>query len=717
MRLSLSSKILIGLGVGILAGFVFGEKTAFLKMPGDAFILLLQMTVLPYIMVSLIAGLGGLSFQAAASIGRKCGLVLLLLWTLGLLMVLITPLAFPKWEMASFFSTSLVEQSPPFNLLGLYIPSNLFHSLSNNVVPAVVVFSLALGIALIGLEEKDVFLNSLSVIARGLGFITHFLIRLAPIGVFAIIASATGSMRFAELERLQVYMVAYVVAALLLTFWVLPGLVTSLTPLKYKDLIAPARPALITAFATGNIFVVLPVLAEKSKELLRTLDAGPQDSESTVDVIISTSFSFPNLGKILTLSFVLFAGWFSNAAVAVSSYPTLASTGLFSFFGDPNVAIPFLLDLLHIPSDTYRFFPMVDNLVGVRFGTLLAAMYTLTLAVLGASAVAGRLRMRWPKILRYAFLTVVLTVCSLGATRWFFEYIVGHDYQEYDAFVAMDLSRERTPATVYASPSQMPGRVGQESRLIEIRERGCLRVGYFKDALPFAFTNAKGRLVGFDVEMAYTLAHDMNTKLELAPVDRDKAATALDAGHLDIIMSGIAVSMENARRMTLSSSYLDQTLALVVKDYRREDFNSRRRLKNLERLKVGILDVPYYVVKVKEYLPQAEVVLLNSPREFFVRKEDDLDAFVYSAEAGSAWSLIYPEYTVAVPQPDVLRVPLAYAMPRGDRELADFVNNWIDLKKKDLTITELYNYWILGRNAVEQAPRWSVIRNVLHLVD
>jgi hypothetical protein len=54
-------------------------------------------------------------------------------------------------------------------------------------------------------------------------------------------------------------------------------------------------------------------------------------------------------------------------------------------------------------------------------------------------------------------------------------------------------------------------------------------------------------------------------------------------------------------------------------------------------------------------------------------------------------------------------------MARGDRELADFMNRWIDLKRKDRTIAVLYDYWILGRNTVAQEPRWSVMRNVLHV--
>jgi hypothetical protein len=82
---------------------------------------------------------------------------------------------------------------------------------------------------------------------------------------------------------------------------------------------------------------------------------------------------------------------------------------------------------------------------------------------------------------------------------------------------------------------------------------------------------------------------------------------------------------------------------------------------------------------------------------------------VYVAEAGSAWTLLSPAYSVAMPQPDVLAILLAYAMARGDLELINVINTWIELKKRDRTIMALYDYWILGKNAVPP-PRWSVIR-------
>ena len=136
----------------------------------------------------------------------------------------------------------------------------------------------------------------------------------------------------------------------------------------------------------------------------------------------------------------------------------------------------------------------------------------------------------------------------------------------------------------------------------------------------------------------------------------------------------------------------------------------------MESLKVGVLDVPYYVEKVRAFLPNAEVVTLDSPRPF-LRGELELDALAYSAEAGSAWTLVYPGFSVAIPKPGLIAIPLAYPMPQHDPDWQDFIDTWVRLKKKDGTTARLYERWILGHDAAPSGPRWSVIRDVLHWVD
>jgi ABC-type amino acid transport substrate-binding protein len=290
-------------------------------------------------------------------------------------------------------------------------------------------------------------------------------------------------------------------------------------------------------------------------------------------------------------------------------------------------------------------------------------------------------------------------------------------YRKDEIIAGMQLLRSPGPATVYTSaPPSAPLPADQASRLEHIRTHKLLRVGYMSDNLPFAYFNGKGDLVGFDIEMAHLLARDLGVELAFVPVTRDRMTEQVNEGYCDIIMTGMVVTPERAQVVSFSAPYTDATAAFVVPDYRLEEFSSRDAIRRLPAPRIGVLNVPYYVDKVHRLLPQATIVQFNSITEFFEGKGEAVDAFLYSAEAGSAWSLLYPAYTVAIPQPGVLKGPVAYPLPRGDRELVDFINVWIELKKRDGTIAALYDYWILGKNAVPKQPRWSVIRNVLHWV-
>ena len=83
----LATQVFVGLGLGILVGLFFGEKVAFLKVGGDAFIDLLQITVIPYVVIALITSLGRLTLKEAKELGLKGGGVLLVLWGMGLAVV------------------------------------------------------------------------------------------------------------------------------------------------------------------------------------------------------------------------------------------------------------------------------------------------------------------------------------------------------------------------------------------------------------------------------------------------------------------------------------------------------------------------------------------------------------------------------------------------------------------------------------------------------
>jgi Na+/H+-dicarboxylate symporter/ABC-type amino acid transport substrate-binding protein len=711
--MTFSRKILVGLALGILVGLFFGEDALALKWAADGFVKLLQMTVLPYVTVSIVESLGSLGGADARRLGLRAGAVLVALWGVGLAYAMLVPLTFPSTETAAFFSTTLLERRPPFDFVDLYIPANPFYSLANNIVPAVVLFSIVLGVAVIGLERKPVLLDLLHVVSAALSRATRFIVQLTPYGLFAIAATAAGTLSLEQLGRLQVFLIAYVGVAMLVSLWVLPGLVAALTPIRMRDIFSLTRDALITAFVAGDLFIVLPVLIESSRTLIERAGVG-QAQANLPEVIVPASFNFPHTGKLLSISFILFAGWFSDAAVPLTDYPRLALTGLVTFFGSLNVAMPFLLDLFRIPADTFQLF-LASGVINSRFGTLVAAMHTLAVALLGTCAMTGALRWDRGRMVRFLTITAVLTVAVFGGARLFFGRALHHAYAKDKVLAGMHLLHRPVQAVVHKAPFAPAAPPEAGPRLDIIRRRGELTVGYLPDSLPYAFFNAAGDLVGLDVELAHRLASELNVRLELVPLDREHMEEQINAGVCDIAMSGVVVTTLRASRTLFSTSYVDETMALVVPDGLRNEFSSWDQLRLRPSLKLAIPDIPYYVQEIRERLPNVDLQVVHDLTPFFAATDrSGVDGLVFAAERGSAWTLMYPNLSVVIPEPDLVKLPLAYPIGQRDQAFATFVNTWIELKQKDGTLDRLYKYWILGLDAAPKQPRWSIIRNVLH---
>jgi hypothetical protein len=167
----------------------------------------------------------------------------------------------------------------------------------------------------------------------------------------------------------------------------------------------------------------------------------------------------------------------------------------------------------------------------------------------------------------------------------------------------------------------------------------------------------------------------------------------------------------------MSDAYLDETVALVVRDHLRDQFGSWAQIRGRRPLTIAVPDLPYYVRKIDELLPQATLTVQADVAAWFATGGAGSDALAFPAERGSAWTLRFPAFSVVVPGPDPIKVPLAYPIGRSDAALARVVNTWISLKRKDGTFDAAYRHWILGQDATPHRPRWSIIRDVLHWVE
>lgn len=708
-------QILLGLFLGIVTGLFLGDLAQPFKLLADAFVKLLQMSVLPFVILSIVSNVGKLNPSFARQLGLRLGAILALLWGVAISFALLMPLSFPKIESASFYSPlpPLPARAPHF--LDQYIPANPFASLANSMVPAVVLISLLFGLALMGTPNKRQLLEVIDPSLATVGRMAKFVVRLTPYGLFAIAAQAAGTLDVEKLARIEVFILGYVVLSLLLSLWILPGLVAALTPVPLREILRQHRDSLLTAFLVADLFIVLPAIMEVCTAMVGRYMAREESDSGLPGTVAPVSFTFPHSGKLLSLSFVLFAGWLTDSSVSALRYPELAFSGLLSFFGSLNTAIPYLLDNHRIPADAFQLF-LVTGVVNSRFGTLLAVMHTIAVCLLGSAAMTGALRFRWPSILRYLLLSGLFTASSLIGLRSFFSQLDSLHPDGRQLVYSLRPLHYPPVEDVLSSPALAnPANPPANAMLSSIRARRILRVGIIGDGIPFAYRNNSGQLVGFDVEMALRLAEDLGVRPIFIRFRQEELNQYVRERLVDIVITGARLTPERAAEFAVSTPYLHETLAILVLDHRRSEFPSWAALRDHPGLRVGVQNLPYYYSEIKRRLPQARIEIIPESKEL-LDPQGNFDVYLLPAERGSVLTILNPRYSVVVPEGPAIEMPLAYPIAGEDPSWQRYVDTWIQLKKQDGFITGLYEHWITGRAARSGARRWSILRDVLHWV-
>ncbi len=709
--------ILAALLAGLALGLFLGDHAGALRVVGDVYVGLLQMTVLPYIVFSLIASIGRLSLTEGKRLAMASISVLAVLWAIGAFTVFIMSFSLPSRVTGAFFSTNLIEPPEAVDFIQLFVPSNPFHSLANNVAPAVVIFCMLFGIAMIRVRSKETLLGHFDVILETLIRVNGFIVALSPLGIFAITATAAGTLSFEEFGRLQAYLLTFAFSVVLLTLLVLPMLIAACTPFTYRDILAASKNALITVFVVQSLFVVIPMLAEGIRELMEKYRKEGVEASPSPDFVIPLAYPFPHLGKVLTLVFIPFAAWFYGAPMAFEDYPWVLGTGLVLSFGKVITTIPFLLDMQELPSDIFQLF-LLSSVFAGGLSDLVGAMHLVAFTILTTSLVTGLFRFHRMKLISLLVLTGLFTSTMIGTTRLVLTAGSEPEPGKEQVLDGLRLLQQKQPANVVATAVPNPVALApDQSRLRRIRERGVIRIGFQPDHLPFSFLNTDGELVGFDIDLAHRLARDLGVAIEFVPFGVTTLPEQLAKDHFDIAMSGVPATTRRSAQMMLSDPYLDATFALVVPDHLKTQFADLGTIRQRGPFNLGVLARSVFSELIAERFPTAKVSELESETQFFDHRGPVLDALLTSAEGGAAWTLIYPSFTVVNPFPRPLKVPLTFPFGGPDPRFENFLDNWIELKQKDGAIDELYDHWILGRGVNTRGPRWSIMRDVLNWVE
>ncbi|MGR9051712.1 MAG: cation:dicarboxylate symporter family transporter, partial [Gammaproteobacteria bacterium] len=601
----------------------------------------------------------------------------------------------------------------------LFVPSNPFRSLSDNAVPAVVLFSLLFGMACIGFEHRTDLLDMFEHAAQVLLRVNHLIIKLTPLGVFGVAASASGTLTLDDFGRVQAYVIMLFFSSVLISLWILPMLIAACTPFGYRRILSASRDALLTTFVVGSTFVIIPLLIDAVDRLFRQHVAPDSAHAKIPDLALPLAYPFPDMGKVLNLFFLPFAAWFYGHPMELADFPVLFATGVFMCFGKLVGAVPALLDLFLIPDDIFQLFVAVGELCR-RFADVVGSMGLMTFTILITASITHVLQVQWWRLLRVGLLGLALLAATASGMHFYLGLALKQEQSHDQRILNMHLQNKGVPAEVLfkSEPNPKPLEPGQ-GLLERIRERGLIRIGFNRDSLPYSFFNASHELVGFDIDLIHELAADLGVGIEFVPYETDYLLQELEDDHFDIALSGITanISLLASTRVLYTTPYLEANLALVVPDHLRKVYGNEASVAALRDVRVGVRKDSYLKGRIEEHFPNLHVDELDTEAEFFAVESFRQEALLTTAEGGSAWTLLYPGFTVVNPLSHKEGAPLVFAVAGHDFRLEKYLDTWIATKRMDGSIDHLYSYWILGKHGRGKRRRWSVLRDVLHWTD
>lgn len=717
-RISLGYRVLFAVLLGIAAGLFFGPATGALKPLGEVYTMLLQMSVLPYICFSLIHGIGSLTAETGRKL-LKCGWpYLLALWCLMLLIIFILIQVIPPTTSPIINTTSGNEFESNFskNFISYLVPQNPLYDISHNIVPAVAIFGLIGGIALMHIAKKEPLLGVLERVNQTIEKILSWLGMLSPIGAFVYISIAFGTIHFEDLYKLEIFVFAFILTTLFVTFWLLPTLIASLTPLSFREATKAFRFVCLLPFVTGLPTTALPFLNIYLKQLSKKHEVHEKFRE-TSQTVLPIAYSFGNIGNAMILFFIIFLGFYyrhplsdlDRTLLAILTVPL--SIGAYS--GNLS-SVLFLTQQLGLPSTAADFFLEIKS-VTYNFQVMMSIASVLTLIILVLYSYYGLLKIQWKKLIfrltspLVLFAVLVFTAKSLIH----FEDVYEHLYAQ---FKVTDVIPHPVEVKILTNPEDGAHREFPNTRLPDVFKQisasKVLKVGFNPEAIPFCYYNDQNQLAGFDICYAYQLAADLGCTIEFIPFDYNQISEHLLKGDFDIGMSAIIMSEKRITEMEFTFPYYENINALIVPRAKRKEYLRLTDVQELSDFKLGAGGAQVQIAAT--HFPKAQITQ-NSQYERLI--DGTIDAILWSETNSRIWCLSHPEF-VTISYGTKLGINyFGYPVRQHATDLGFFLNNWLSLKQQSGFHKAMESYWIDGIRPGTRPPRWSVLRNVLHWVD
>jgi proton glutamate symport protein len=377
-KISLAWQIFIGLVIGIAVGAIFygnPDVVTYLQPIGNVFLRLIKMIVVPIVISCLIVGVSGTGdMKSLGKLGGKTLLYFEIITTIAIVVGLLTANVFhpgtgvdrthlAKSDMSAYVTTEKATEShSKIDTFVNIVPTNVFQAIANGDMLAIIFFSVmfGLGVAAIGEKGKPI-VQFFRGTADAMFYVTNQIMKLAPLGVFALIGVTVSQFGLASLVPLG-KLVITVYGAMIGFILIVLGTVAKMAGYNIFKLLGYLKDELILGYSTASSETVLPRIMEKMERI--------GCPKAITSFVIPTGYSFNLDGSTLYQAIAaLFIAQMYGIHMSIGHQITLVLILMITskgIAGVPGVSIVVLLSTLGgvgIPVEGLAFILGVDRIL------------------------------------------------------------------------------------------------------------------------------------------------------------------------------------------------------------------------------------------------------------------------------------------------------------------------------------------------------------------
>jgi len=217
----------------------------------------------------------------------------------------------------------------------------------------------------------------------------------------------------------------------------------------------------------------------------------------------------------------------------------------------------------------------------------------------------------------------------------------------------------------------------QLSVLSQIRARGELIVGTAASMPPLNMTTKTGEIIGFEIDLARAIAEGMKVKLRLATMPFADLLPALQAGRVDMILSGVTITPERNMTVAFVGPYFVSGKSFLAKEAMLASSKGSEDLNN-PKMRLAALRGSTSQTFVQQNVPRATLVLTKDYDEAVALVlQDKVDAMIADYPACIFSVHRYPDRGLFALVTPLTYEPIGIALPGSDPLLVNWTQNWL----------------------------------------